>query len=214
MVGQRRLILGIILFGSIWGGLEALGIRLTRGIEGFPSSVMLAVVAILILSCSRVLLKRPGITLACGLFAAGFKAVCLPSVHPCQVSAVLITGAVMELAFTLAERKKLSGWLSWGLVGLLTSYVNYAAFALVAAYLLRNAFWSQGGFHRIEDHVLVAGTYAAILSFAGILMGREVGRRTEPALGRMEKVRSLGYSGGAIAASLGFWVLGILAYRF
>jgi hypothetical protein len=211
---KKKLILGIILFGSIWGGLEALGIRLTRGMEGFPASAMLAFVAILILSGSRILLKRPGTTLTCGLFAAGFKAVCLPSIHFCQVSAVFITGAVMELAFTLAERRRLSGWFSWGLVGLFASYVNYLAFGLVAAYLLRNAFWLEGGVLRIGDHVLVAGTYAAILSFAGILMGREIGRRIEPALDRLEQVRSTAYSGGVILASLGFWVLGILAYRF
>ena len=213
MTDNKKLIFGIILFGSIWGGLEALGIRLTRGMEGFPSSAMLALVAILILSASRILLKRPGTTLACGLVAAGFKAACLPSIHFCQVSAVFITGGVMELAFTLAERRQLSNWLSWGLVGLSASYVNYVAFALVNTYLLSNVFWLER-VHRIEDYILVAGTYAAILSFAGILMGRELGKRTEPALDRLEQVRATAYSRGVILASLGFWILGILAYRF
>jgi hypothetical protein len=61
--------------------------------------------------------------------------------------------------------------------------------------------------------VLISGTYAALLSFLGILLGRELGRRTEPLLGRLEQVKAAAYSGSVIAASLGFWLLGIFLYR-
>ncbi len=213
MTEKKKLILGIILFGSIWGGLEALGIRAMRGMEGFPSSAILAFVAILILSISRILLKRPGTTLACGAVAAGFKALCLPSIFFCQVSAVFITGAVMDLAFTLAEKRNLSRWFSWGLVGLVASYANYVVFALANTYLLRNVFWLER-VHSIGDYVLRSGSYAAILSLAGILLGRELGKRTEPLFSQMEQVRAMAYGSGVILASLGFWLLGILAYRF
>jgi hypothetical protein len=213
MTDKKKLILGIILFGSIWGGLEALGIRAMSGMEGFPSSAILAFVAILVLSASRILLKRPGTTLACGIVAAGFKALCLPSILFCQVSAVFITAAVMDLTFTLAERWNLSRWFSWGLVGLVASYTNYVAFALVNTYLLGNVFWLER-VHRIGDYVLVSGSYAAFLSFAGILLGRELGKRTEPLFSQMEQVKAMAYGSGVILASLGFWLLGILAYRF
>jgi len=213
MTDNKKIILGVILFGSIWGGLEALGIRLMRGMEGFPSSSILALVAILVLSTSRILLKRPGTTLACGVVAAGFKALCLPSIFFCQVSAVFITGAVMDLAFTLAEKRNLSRWFSWGLVGLVASYANYAVFALANTYLLKNIFWLER-VHRIEDYVLVAGSYAAFLSFVGILLGRELGKRTEPLFHQLEQVKTMAYGSGVILTSLSFWFLGILAYRF
>jgi hypothetical protein len=212
MMDKKKLLLGIILFGSIWGGLEALGIRVMGGVEFFPTSPILALVAILILSVSRMILKRPGTTLACGAVAAGFKALCLPSIFFCQVTAVLLTAAIIDLAFTWAESKNLSRWLSWGFVGAGASYLNYIAFGLVNTYLLKNIYWVEG-IHRITDYVLISGTYAALLSFLGILLGRELGRRTEPLFSRLEQVKATAYSGGIILTSLGFWLLGIFLYR-
>ena len=212
MMDKKKLILGVILFGSIWGGLEALGISAMRGIESFPASPILALVAILILSASRMILKRPGTTLACGAVAAGFKALCLPQLMFCQVTAVLLTAAVLDIAFTWAESRKLSSWLSWGVVGMAASYANYLVFGLTNTYLLRNVFWLER-VHTIPNYVLVSGSYAAVLSFFGIVLGRELGRRTEPLLGRLEQVKATAYSGGIILASLGFWLLGVLLYR-
>jgi hypothetical protein len=212
MMDKKKLILGIILFGSIWGGLEALGIRAMRGVEFFPTSPVLALVAILILSASRMILKRPGTTLACGAVAAGFKALCLPSIFFCQVAAVFVTAAIMDIAFTWAENRKFSNWLSWGLVGLAASYVNYVAFGLINTYLLKNVYWFEG-IHRISDYVLVSGTYAALFSFLGILLGRELGRRTEPLFSRLEQVKATAYSGGIILTSMCFWLAGFLLYR-
>ncbi|KPL00729.1 MAG: hypothetical protein AMJ91_03570 [candidate division Zixibacteria bacterium SM23_73_3] len=212
MIDKRKLILGIILFGSIWGGLEALGIRAMRGVEFFPTSPILALVAILILSASRMILKRPGTTLACGIVAAGFKGLCLPSIFFCQVTAVLLTAAIIDLAFTWAESRKLSSWISWGFVGLGASYLNYAVFGLVNTYLLRNIYWLER-VHTIPNYVLVSGTYAALLSFLGILLGRELGRRSEPLFSRMEQIKAKAFSGGIILTSLGFWLLGVFLYR-
>jgi len=209
---KKKLILGIILFGSIWGGLEALGIRAMRGVEFFPTSPVLALGAIIILSASRLILKRPGTTLACGVVAAGFKVLCLPTIFFCQVTAVLLTAAIIDLAFTWAESRKLSSWLSWGFVGLGASYLNYIVFGLVNTYLLKNIYWVEG-VHRIADYVLISGTYAALLSFLGILLGRELGKRTEPLFSRMEQIEAKAFSGGIILASLGFWLLGIFLYR-
>ncbi len=212
MMDKKKLLLGIILFGSIWGGLEALGIRAMRGVEFFPASPVLALVAILILSASRVILKRPGTTLACGVVAAGFKALCLPSIMLCQVTAVFLTAAVMDAAFTWAESRRLSRWFSWGMVGLVASYANYLVFGLANTYLLKNVFWLERVL-TIPNYVLVSGTYAAIFSFFGIILGRMLGRSTQPLLSRLERVRAPAYSSGMILASLGFWLLGIFLYR-
>ncbi len=212
MMDKKKLLLGIILFGSIWGGMEALGIRAMSGVETFPKSPVLALVAILILSASRMILRKPGTTLACGVVAAGFKALCLPTIMFCQVAAVFVTAGMMDLAFTWAENRKLSGWLSWGAVGLVATYLNYVAFALVNTYLLRNVFWLER-VHTIPHYVLVSGTYAAVFSFFGIILGRALGRSTEPLFGRLEQAQASAYSGGIILASLGFWLLGILMYR-
>jgi hypothetical protein len=212
MMDRKKLLLGIILFGSIWGGLEALGIRTMRGVEFFPSSPVLALVAILILSASRMILKKPGTTLACGVIAAGFKALCLPTIMFCQITAVLLTAGVLDLAFTWAENRKLSHLLSWGAVGLVATYVNYLAFGLVNTYLLRNIYWLER-VHTIPNYILVSGSYAAAFSFLGILLGRALGRSTEPLLDRLGQLKAPAYSSGVVIASVGFWVMGLLLYR-
>jgi hypothetical protein len=95
---------------------------------------------------------------------------------------------------------------------LVASYVNYLAFGLINTYLLNNIFWLER-VHTIPNYVLISGTYAAIFSFLGILLGRELGRRTEPLFSRLEQVKATAYSGGIIVTSVGFWLLGIFLYR-
>ena len=78
--------------------------------------------------------------------------------------------------------------------------------------LLGNIFWLER-VHTIPNYVLLSGTYAAVFSFFGIILGRMLGRSTEPLLSRLERVRAPAYSSGIILASLGLWLLGIFLYR-
>ena len=74
MTDKKKIILTIILFGSIWGGLEAI---VTTSMEGvgtlIPRSVVLAFVALLVLTYGRYVLPLRGSTLLVGLIACGFK---------------------------------------------------------------------------------------------------------------------------------------------
>ena len=213
MTEKKKLILGVILFGSIWGGLEALGIDVMRRIEFHPRSPVLALVGILILATARIVIRKPGSTLAIGVIAAGFKFLGLSQVFFCQIFAVVAQAAVFDLAFSLAERKD---WLArpihLGLVGLVGSYVNYAVFSLSQAYLFANPYWTERGLSGLFSWVFTEGSYAAILSFLGITIGVSLGRKIAPAFTRWQTVGEKAYSRGVLVASLGFWLLGIFAY--
>jgi hypothetical protein len=213
MNAKKRLILGIILFGSVWGGLEALGIKV-MGATGFdPSSPVLALIAILLLASARMIFPRAGTTVLIALVAAGFKFLSLPSVYFCQICAVLLTGVVFDLTFTLAERK---GWtqrpVMLGILGLVGSYLNYLAFAFSQAYLLLNPYWAERGVAGLLRWVYTDGSYAAALTFFGIVVGASLGRKLAPTFLRWQDLKERAYARGLLLTSLGFWLLGIVLY--
>ena len=215
MTEKKKLILGIVLFGSIWGGLEALGIEITRSVGFRSSSPILALVGIMILACARMVVRKPGSTFAIGVIAAGVKLLGLSQILFCQVFAVVAQAAVFDLAFSLAEKKD---WLSrpvhLGLVGFLGSYVNYVVFSLSQAYIFSNPWWTERGLSGIFNWVFSSGSVAAALSFLGIIVGVSLGRKMAPAFARWQVISEKAYSRGVLLASLGFWLLGIFAYRF
>jgi hypothetical protein len=215
MTEKKKLILGIILFGSIWGGLEALGIEVMRGVGFHSTSPILALVGILILATARMIVPKPGSTLAIGAVAAGIKFLGLSQIFFCQIFAVVAQAAIFDLAFSLAEKKD---WLSrpihLGLVGLAGSYLNYTFFSLSQAYIFANPYWTERGLSGLFRWVYTEGNYAAILSFLGIIAGVSLGRKIAPVVTRWQAIGEGAYSRGVMLASLGFWLLGIFAYRF
>ncbi len=214
MTEKKKLILGIILFGSVWGGLEALGIDVMRKIGFYPSSPILALAGILILATARMIIRKPSSTLAIGVVAAGFKFLGLSQIFFCQIFAVVAQAAVFDLAFSLAERKD---WLTrpihLGLVGLVASYLNYTVFSLSQAYVFANPYWTERGLSGLFSWVFTEGSYAAILSFLGIIIGVNLGKKVAPAFTRWQETTEKVYSRGVFLASLGFWLLGVFAYH-
>jgi hypothetical protein len=213
MADKKKLILGIILFGSIWGGLEALGISIMRTFDFSFKSPFLAATGILILGAARIIIPRKGSTLLMGLVAAAFKFLTLPQILFCQVMAVALQGAVMDLAFSYAENRKLSGWLSLGAVGALAMYVNYSFFSLVQTYLVLNPFWVDKGFSGVLNYTFLEGTAAAILCFVLINLGFGLGRSLAPSFNQWQAVKAKAYSIGSVLGASGCWILGFVLYR-
>ena len=215
MSDKKKFILTIILFGSIWGGLEALGIDVMRKVGFHSSSPILALIGILILATARMVVRKPGSTLAIGVIAAGIKLLGLSQIFLCQIFAVVAQAAVFDLAFSLAERRD---WLSrpihLGLVGLVGSYVNYMLFSLSQAYIFTNPYWAERGLSRLASWVFSQGSYAAMLSVLGIIAGVNLGRKIAPAFSRWQAIGEKAFNRGLLLVSLGFWLLGIFAYRF
>ena len=171
MNDKKKLLLGIILFGSLWGGLEAFGIRLMDSLSFSPKSPILAATGILILGMARVIFPRMGSTFLIGLFAAGFKFLTLPQIFMCQVEAVILQGLVLEIAFSYAQAKNLSRWYSLGVAGIISMYVNYLLFVILQTYIVLNPFWVAKGFSGVLNFTLVEGSLAAIMCFFFINLG-------------------------------------------
>jgi hypothetical protein len=213
MVDKKKLILGIILFGSIWGGLEALGISIMRAFDFSFKSPFLAATGILILGAARMIMPRRGSTFLMGLVAAGFKFLTLPQIFFCQVAAVAVQGAVLDLAFSYAEKRDVSKWLSLGMVGVFAMYLNYALFSLLETYVVLNPFWVDKGFSGVLNYTFLEGSAAALLCFLCINLGFALGRSLAPAFTQWQALKARAYNVGTAIAALGCWVLGFVLYR-
>jgi hypothetical protein len=213
MNDKKKLLLGIILFGSLWGGLEAFGIRLMDSLSFSPKSPILAATGILILVMARVVFPRMGTTFLIGLFAAGFKFLTLPQIFMCQVEAVMVQGLVLEIAFTYAQKLNLSRWFSLGFIGTSSMYLNYFVFAILQTYIVLNSYWVEQGFSRVLSYTFIEGTYAALLCFLFINLGFALGKSIAPAFGQWQALKAKTYGLATLVVSLGCWISGFMLYR-
>ncbi|KPL02611.1 MAG: hypothetical protein AMJ90_05325 [candidate division Zixibacteria bacterium SM23_73_2] len=213
MADKKKLILGIILFGSIWGGLEALGIGVMSSFDFTMKSPFLAATGILVLAAARMIFPRRGSTLLMGLVAAGFKFLTLPQILFCQVAVVAIQGAVLELAFSYAEKRNFSSWFSLGALGFFAMYINYAVFSLIETYLVLNPFWVEKGFSGVINYTFLEGSLAAVLCFFFVNFGFSLGKSLAPAFSQWQTVKAKLYNVFALVAAFGCWVLGFMLYR-
>ena len=69
MSDRKKLALGIILFGSIWGGLEVLGIDIMRRVDFSLRAPILTLVGVIVLMTARVIFPKPGSTALIGVMA-------------------------------------------------------------------------------------------------------------------------------------------------
>ena len=210
MKDKKKLILGVILFGSVWGGLEAIVISSMAGVDTLiPRSVVLALVSLLILSYARFALPRAGSTLAIGLIAAGFKVLGLPTLLMCQLAAVVGQAIILELAFTLAQNR---GWFRRALplaaVVLAAGYVNSLSFSFSQAYLFGNPYWFERGLSGLLQWSFVTGTAAALAGLIGFAVALWLSRISLVSLERLSEARQAAFVSGVVAVSVCFWVAG------
>lgn len=210
MKDKKKLILGVILFGSVWGGLEAIVTSSMAGVDTFiPRSVVLALVSLLVLSYARFVLPRTGSTLVIGLIAVGFKFLGLPTLLMCQLAAVIGQAIVLEIAFTLAQNR---GWskkaLPMAAVVIIASYVNSLSFCFSQAYLFQNQCWLDRGISGLLQWSFVTGSAAALASIIGFGIALWLSKISLARFERFVEVRRAAFVSAAVTVSVCFWVAG------
>jgi len=212
MTDKKKIILTIILFGSIWGGLEAIVTALMGGMGTLiPRSVVLAFVALLVLSYGRYVLPLRGSILLMGLVASGFKFLSLPTILFCQFAAVVGQALILEIAFTLAQNR------SWfrkavpmAAVVVVSSFANGLFFSFSQAYIFQNHWWLDRGFAGLLDWSFTTGSLAALASLVGFAISFLLIKVSMAQFSRFAELRWSAYARTAIAASVCFWVAGAL----
>lgn len=208
----RKEILTIILFGSIWGGLEATVIAASNDVNFvMPRSVILAFVSLLILTSARFLLPRRGSTLAIGVIAAGFKLLGLPNIFACQIAAVIGQAVILEAAFSVGQsRNWLQRPLQLGVMVIGASYLNSLVFGFSQAYVFGNQYWLDRGIGGLLTWSFGTGSIAALASLIGALTASAVTRKQAEHWEGFISNRKFAFACSTISVSLCFWILGIL----
>jgi hypothetical protein len=212
MSDKRKILLTVVLFGSVWGGLEALVSAASQDVSFLmPRSVILAFISIVMLTSARFLLPRPGATLAIGLVAAGFKLLSLPNLLTCQIAAVIGQAAIMEIAFGLAKNRT---WLDrpapLGVIVVVASYLNSIMFGFSQAYLFRNEFWFDRGITGLLNWSFGTGSAAALASMIGALLAYVLVHKHKENWEALIERRTAAFVRSAIAISLCSWLIGLL----
>ena len=211
MTDKKKIILIVILFGSLWGMLEAFGISIMRGTGFHFRSSILAFLGVIILMAARIVLPRAGSTSVAGLIAAGFKFLSLATILPCQIAAVIGQAMIFDIAFTIAERKNVfSRKLAPGLIAISACFASYLLFAFSQAYLFGNPYWFERGIEGLLKWVITDGSVAAVLSFAGIYAGIMIGRSSLKLLDNWYTIRRPLFYISLITVSMTCWILAAL----
>jgi len=212
MHDKKKLILGIILFGSIWGGLEAILISTMDGLGGFmPRSVVLAGVSLLVLAYARFMIPMKGSTLIIGLIAAGFKFLGLPVFYGCQYAAVIGQALVIEAAFTLAQRYGLfNKALPMMAVIVVAGYANSLLFSFSQAFIFQNHWWVDRGVSGLMQWSFGTGSLATLAGLAGFIVAMVLSKLSLAPLEQYIANHRAVFVRTAIGISVCFWLIGVV----
>ena len=178
MNDKKKIILGILVVGLIWGVIEALIVANMEAVgEVISRSVVFSFVALLILSIARYLMPMRGSTILIGLVAAGVKILGLQALFGCQLAALLGQAVVLEVTFTLAQRYSLMERpLLMGTVILASCYTNGLLFSFSQAYVFQNSWWLERGATGLLEWSFGVGSIAAIAGLIGFAVAVPLAR--------------------------------------
>jgi len=177
---KKEYVLGVLFFGGLWGISEAVvGGWMYAAEMRQASAVVLAVIAFAILSVARVFVPLPGSSATIGALAMLFKFLNAPF-FACHMLAIFLLGASFDLVYSLARGRRKE------LIGLASTYLGFALFALIITYVVRYSHWIGEGWPKVLRYVGITGTIAAVCNAVVVPLGDRLARHlSNRALGRL-----------------------------
>jgi hypothetical protein len=171
---DRKFIVGIIVFGSLWGFAECIIGSLLRDVNLPAGAIMTGVFAIGLMTLSRTTFRQPGMQTGIGLVAGALR-----FVNPfggcfiCSAIAIMAEGLLFDLiwtGFSLDEKKNPALTIQTSL-GITSAYLVYVGGYIITQML--TPVFSSAGFY-IENllvfipQILANGLLAALLGVATV----------------------------------------------
>jgi hypothetical protein len=166
---DRKFIVGIIVFGSLWGFAECIIGSVLRDVNLPAGAIMTGVFAIGLMSLSRITFKHPGMQAGIGLVAGGLRLFNpFGGCFICSAIAIMAEGLLFDLIWTgFSLDQKTSQTLTTQVsLGITASYVVYVGGYIVTQIL--TPVFSSAGFY-VENlivfipQILASGLLAALL---------------------------------------------------
>ncbi|MBU1918896.1 hypothetical protein KKF63_12290 [bacterium] len=168
-----KFIIPIFFLGSLWGLIEA---TLGEGLyaTNIPhSSIYITCIAVFLLAFSRGFLNFMGTSALIGVVAAAYRLITTAFV--CHFTAIIFMGVCFDVMATLIMKKEEG--ITWRvyLTGLLTPFLNNAAFVFIMFYVLSYEHWVLGGAEKGFRHIFVSGTITSLLGLLLVPLGFYLG---------------------------------------
>jgi hypothetical protein len=216
---KNKTLLGILLFGSIWGMLEAtLGalLHLIMPLSPYTGAIMLSFGVFIMSAGLRTYKPESTMTFVSGIgltasMLKGFDIFLLgpmPEViNP--IFAIVIEALSFGVVVTLLQKHYHKNSFTIPLTGIASAYASHLGFPLVFAYLLKTENWLSKGIGGILAFTLKSGTYAAILCAVTAPLGYQLGESLHPrARLLLERRPTLSYALAGMII-IGCWFVGI-----
>jgi len=171
---RKRMLMGILLFGSLWGFSEVILGSMIADAGYLPGGLMTGFFAIPILILTRMIFKQPGMALGMGLVAGSLR-VFNPFVgcQICSAIAIMAEGALFELIFygISNDFRELKSLTIQSSIGIFSAYVLFVGGYIVTQIL--TPIVAGAGFY-LENlivfmpKILAAGLLPALIATATV----------------------------------------------
>jgi len=171
---DRKFLVGIIVFGSLWGFAECIIGSLLRDVNLPAGAIMTGVFAIGLMTLSRTTFRQPGMQTGIGLVAGALRFFNpIGDCFICSAIAIMAEGLLFDLIWTgfSLNQKKTQTLTAQVSIGITSAYLVYVG-GYVITQILTPVF-SSAGFY-IENlivfipQILAGGLLAALLGVATV----------------------------------------------
>ncbi len=171
---DRKFIVGIIVFGSLWGFAECIIGSLLRDVNLPAGAIMTGVFAIGLMTLSRTTFRQPGMQTGIGLVAGGLRLFNpFGGCFICSAIAIMAEGLLFDLIWTgfSLDQKKTQTLTIQASIGITSAYLVYVGGYIVTQIL--TPVFSSAGFY-IENlivfipQILASGLLAALLGIVTV----------------------------------------------
>jgi hypothetical protein len=163
-----------LVFGVVFGVLELFGRDALRAAGVEHKSALLYGIGLIILYASKRVAHFPGSVALMALIASVFKATS-SNFYPCTVAAVMINGVVFDIAYSTFRERLDSSLVFRTIAAPVIVYVSYAAFAILAAFVLKEGSWGTDGWAGVRSYLFTSAVSASLYSIVTIHIGYYLG---------------------------------------
>jgi len=208
---RKRLIISILVFGSLWGFLEATLGGFLHFIHLPQKGIIMASIAVGIMSMTRAMYHRPGMQLAMGIIAVALKstnALFLGADVVRPMIAILLEAAIFDAAVTFLVKVNTKDYMK-AVAGAIAGWGSIIGLAFIMAYALKIGFWVKIGFFGILEYLATEGAFIAFGCAIAAVLGSMICSVTKIKLPSVYSLKSKIYYPSSAAFISAFWIFGV-----